>query len=109
MQKILLFVFLLFTVFSAYSTEYYSQSSGFANNPSNWNTARNGSGQSAAGFSSPNDVFIIQTGHSMNLNAAWNVSGNGSSIKIENNATLTATFAVTVDNFELLQGGELHS
>lgn len=105
MCKFLLSAVLMMFSVAGFSTEYYSQGNGQANNPSNWNSARNGSGSTPAGFSGDNDVFIIQNGHSLVTNNTWNISGAGSVLRIENSGTLEATHAVSAQRFEILSGG----
>ncbi len=89
------------------ATTYYSQGSLPPDSTSSWNTGRNAGGSSPADFAS-GDVFVIQNGHNMTTSAAWNISGTGSKLWIENGGTLTADFAVTLatgTNFQIDAGG----
>lgn len=80
--------------------------------PSSWNTKRDGSGSdaTAADFTS-GSRFIVQNAHTMTATAAWNVSGTGSIVQIENGGTITENTPITLSANITLQvdnGGTLN-
>lgn len=74
----------LFTLFlvlggmsSIYATTYYSKATGLnANALITWTVNADGTGANPSNFTTPGDVFIIQNGHTLTLNAAWSLTGN---------------------------------
>ncbi|HZV69053.1 MAG TPA: autotransporter-associated beta strand repeat-containing protein [Saprospiraceae bacterium] len=81
----------------------YSQVSGSPNLNSNWNTMRDGTGISGENSDfSDGYIFVIQgtgnggtTPHTMTTSGTWAVTGAGSSVRIENGATLASPSAIT--------------
>lgn len=104
MRRYLLSAVLLCLYYTAFSTEYYSQGNGSANDLSNWNSARNGSGNAPAGFGIAGDVFIIQNNHELFTSAPWTISGSGASLKIES-GKLIAGHDIQVHSFEIADAG----
>ncbi len=83
---------------------YYSKATGFLNVLSTWGTATNGSGSAPANFTANNMMFNIRNNATPTLNAAWDVTGSGSTIVVGNgvaacNFTIPSGFALngTVD------------
>lgn len=108
-SKICLLLILFFYT-NSYSTNYYSKSSIDASNPSNWNTARDGSGTDAdaSAFTTAGNIFIIQgsgnggtTPHSMTTAANFTLAGAGTTLRIEKDAMLTNTFSVVTPILDL--------
>ena len=95
-----------FTTFGPPVT-YYSQSSGDVLTLSNWNTVPAGGGSSPTSFNNPGDTYIIQSGNSMTTSGAWSIAGStgGSKLEIANGGTLTNTALITVQNFQVDNGG----
>ncbi len=87
---------------------YLSQNSGDPNVLSNW---KNSSGISPVNFTSANQTFIIQSGHTMTTVAAWSVSGTNTMVEITSGGALTETTAITLSANTTLQvdnGGTLN-
>lgn len=74
-----LLLFACASLLNASGITYYTQSSGYVNTLSNWNTSITGGGSNPANFTS-GDIFIIK--HSMLANAQWVVSGTGAKVVI---------------------------
>jgi hypothetical protein len=92
---------------------FYSQGSGDPSVLSNWNTNPLGGGLSPSNFTSNNQVFIIQNGHTMTTTGtAWSVSGSNTKVNIRNGGTLTeGTSAISLSVNTTLQiddGGTLN-
>ena len=102
--KLIALIPVIFLSASTFAATYYSKGSLAANSLSNWSLTRDGSGASPANFTS-GDHFVIQDGHAMTTGAAWTVSGPASRIEIEDGGTLTATYIVSVLNFQVNDGG----
>ncbi len=83
----LIFVFVTANLQAA-GVIYYSQSSGYVNTLSNWNTSITGGGSTPANFTS-GDIFIIK--HSMSANAQWVVSGTGAKVVIAAYASFSSS------------------
>lgn len=85
---------------------YYSKSTDNANVLTNWTANANGTGANPANFTSNNQCFIIQNGHTITANVPWAFSGTNKALKIQNggvltennNITLTSTVTLQVDN-----------
>jgi hypothetical protein len=88
---------------------FYSQSSGDPAVLANWNTNPSGGGFTPTNFTSPNQYFIVQTGHTMTTTAAnWSVSGVNSRVIINNGAAIVANHAITFSantTFQIDNGG----
>ncbi|HLG40757.1 MAG TPA: T9SS type A sorting domain-containing protein [Chitinophagaceae bacterium] len=97
MKPSLLFGILFFVLSSAGANTYYSTNGASPNSISNWHTNRNGTGSTPSNFNGNDDIFIIQTGHSIITTANWTLGGNNSKIIIETGATLQANHKITVD------------
>ena len=91
---------------------FYYQGSGNITDPANWRTTRTGGGgYTPDNFTDYYQTFVVQSGQSVTTNAAWAVTGTGSIIQIENGATLTETFNITLDATGTIQvdnGGTLN-
>lgn len=83
-----LLLFACATLLNASGITYYTQSSGYVNTLSNWNTSITGGGSSPANFTS-GDIFIIK--HSMSANAQWVVSGTGAKVVIAAYASFSSS------------------
>ena len=84
---------------------YYSQGSLPATTLTSWNTARNGSGSPPSDFAS-GGRFVIQNTHIMPTNGViWALTGSGSAIEIESGGRLDADDSVSVENFQVDNGG----
>lgn len=83
-----LMVFVGATLLNASGTIYYTQSSGYVNTLSNWNTSITGGGSIPANFTS-GDIFIIK--HSMSANAQWVVTGTGAKVVIASYASFSSS------------------
>jgi hypothetical protein len=105
MRRILLFIFFLFAVHSAFATTYYSEGSLALNTLANWNSNRDGtSGSTPANFTTAGDIFVIQgTGgggarnDAMTLGTTLTIGSgaNNTKLQIEGGASLTCTSALT--------------
>jgi hypothetical protein len=86
---------------------YYSKGNLAVNTPSNWNTARDGSGTDASSFGTGN-TFVIQNAHAMTLTGSntWNVSTSGT-VQIESGGSWTnsSTGTVTANLLQVDNGG----
>ncbi|HEY6504404.1 MAG TPA: T9SS type A sorting domain-containing protein [Chitinophagaceae bacterium] len=100
MKQALLVVIVLFFLLPAFATTYYSTGNMSPNSTANWRTNRNGTGSSPSNFNSNNDIFIIQSGHTVTTTANWTVGGNNAKIIIESGAVLQANHKVAVDIFQ---------
>lgn len=101
---------LLLTILTAFSvslsaTTYYSQGSLAPNSLSSWNTNRGGGGAVPASFTQANDLFVIQSGHSMVTTASWTIGNTGATLQVESGAVLQASFHISLTgSFQLLDG-----
>ncbi|MBN2487337.1 MAG: hypothetical protein JXB34_15285 [Bacteroidales bacterium] len=85
---------------------FYSQGSVAPNTLANWNTNPGGGGASPTNFAAANQIFVVQTGHTMTTTATWNISGantilriqNGGVLNENNNITLAATGTLEIEN-----------
>lgn len=67
---------------------YFSQGSGDPNVLGNWKTM---GGLSPTSFTLPNQIFIVQPGHTMTTTAAgWSVSGANTKVQVQGGGALTA-------------------
>jgi hypothetical protein len=78
------------------SGTFYSKSSAAVSTPSNWNTARNGTGTDATAYGL-GGTWIVQNSHSMTLSGStgWDVSGTGT-VEIESGGSWTNSSSGTV-------------
>jgi hypothetical protein len=85
-------------VIITWAVPYYSQASGNPSTLSNWNSNPGGGGSTPANFTSNNQAFIIQNGHTMTTTATvWNVSGTNTKVEIQSGGTLTeSTSAISL-------------
>jgi autotransporter-associated beta strand protein len=97
--SILFSLALLFFSNTGHSATYYSKAAGtgIANTVTNWNTLANGTGSDLGAFTAA-DVYIIQAGHTMALNATWGslaytVTVNSGGTLDLNGNTLSSTLA----------------
>ncbi|TCN66379.1 beta strand repeat-containing protein [Acetobacteroides hydrogenigenes] len=68
---------------------FFSQGSGDPNVLGNWKTM---GGLSPTSFTLPNQIFIVQPGHTMTTTAAgWSVSGANTKVQVQGGGVLTAT------------------
>ncbi len=74
---------------------YYSKGSLAPNVLTNWSTATDGTGTSPTSFSSPGK-YIIQETHNMTTTGTWSFGAAGSTLEVQNNASLTANNAITI-------------
>src|SRR5215218_11022196 len=81
------FFFMLCLCKHAIATTYFSQGSVDPATTNNWNTLRAAGGSAPSSFSA-GDIFVIQSGHSMNPATVWTVSGTNSEIQVEAGGTL---------------------
>jgi hypothetical protein len=103
----IIFLIICLPVFIQAQTPYYFIS-GTLSTAANWNTARDGSGTALINFTTNNRTYVIQSGQTVTNSAAWSISGTTSKLQIENNATLTASTAVTLSantTFQVDNGG----
>jgi hypothetical protein len=88
---------------------YYSQGSGDPAVLSSWNTNPSGGGFTPSNFTSANQYFIVQSGHTMTTTAAnWSVSGINSRIIVQNGGAIMANHAITFSantTFQIDDGG----
>lgn len=100
---------------TASATTYYSQQSGAPNDLSNWNTSRTGGGSTPSNFSTSNDVFAIQVGHTMTAELVspsptgrWLLTGINMTLQVEDGGTLQANDIVDLtpsSTFQIDNGG----
>ncbi len=64
-------------------TNYYSAGNDDITSVNSWWTNADGTGSHPADFTSPNQIFRVQSGHVMNTSSLWTVSGDGSRVVIE--------------------------
>ncbi len=100
-------------VLISWTGPFYSQGSGDPSVLANWNTNPAGGGTTPSNFTTNNQVFIIQNGHTMTTTGtAWSVSGNNTKVIIRNGGILTeSTSAITLSVNTTLQiddGGTLN-
>src|SRR5689334_9924813 len=79
---------------------YYSTNNADPGLTSSWHTNRNGTGSTPANFNGT-DIFVIQSNHTMNTSANWNLGGANATIIVESNGTLQANNKITVDILQL--------
>jgi hypothetical protein len=83
---------------------FYSQNSGDPSVLTNWNTLPGGGGSSPLNFTTNNQLFVIQSGHTMTTSGSgWTISGNGTKVQIQSGGILTETTAITVSANTTLQ------
>lgn len=108
MKKILLLT-LLIPSFIFSQTIYYSQGSLDPTITTNWNTIRTGGGTSPSNFTTNNQHFVIQNGHTMTVNSGWSISGgSGVKLQIEDGGILISNAAITFTStptFQIDNGG----
>lgn len=98
-------IVLVCTVLNGFSATWYSQGSLIASALTSWNSNRAGGGTQPTNFTTIGDIFIIQSGHSMN-SGSWNLGSGSLTIRIETNGQLTGTGAITfAGQFEIQDGG----
>ncbi|MGB0430289.1 MAG: hypothetical protein ACPGLV_07425 [Bacteroidia bacterium] len=109
---------ILISYFGAVAQTYYSQGSGDPDLTSNWNTSRSGGGSTPSTFRGSNDVFVIQSGHTLtttnnsggNTNSGWQVIGTSSTLQIEDGGVLVADYEVDIyrssGTFQIDEGGK---
>jgi hypothetical protein len=105
MKRPVLLVLFLCILSTCFSTTYYSTNNTSPNSTSSWHTNRNGSGSTPSGFTNDGDIFIIQAGHTMTTTANWKMNGNNEKVIIEAGATLEGDDKITVDIFQIYDGG----
>lgn len=66
---------------SALSLTYYSKSGTDPSVPSGWNTAPNGSGANAVNFTTPGDIFILQSGQTQKIDGDL-IIGSGVTLRL---------------------------
>lgn len=71
-------------------TNYYSTGSVPIQSTANWKSNRDGTGSSPGNFTTPNQIFNVQSGHSMTAGGTWTVSGSGAKVVIETGGTITS-------------------
>lgn len=101
-------LFILCSSILSYGTTYYSQSSSAPTSTSNWNSERLGGGSSPSNFTSSNDEFVIQNGHTMTNTSTWTISCTNGKLQIESGGTLNAQATVDVVpsmTFQIDNGG----
>jgi hypothetical protein len=76
----------LFAVGNVSGATYYSRGSLAPNSTSSWRTNPDGTGSAPANFTTADDIFIVQNGHTMTMSGTWTVTGN---IVVNNGGTLT--------------------
>lgn len=106
MKQAFSLVVLLSILLTTFGNTYYSTSNSSPNSTSNWRTNRNGTGASPSNFNGNNDVFIVQTGHTVTTTGNWNVNGNNAKIIIEGNGVLRANHRVSIDIFQVDDNGK---
>ena len=91
---------------------FYSQSSGDPNTLTNWNSNPGGGGVTPSNFTTNNQAFIIQSGHTMTTTGSgWTVSGSNTKVQIQSGGILTETTAISFSANTTLQldnGGVLN-
>ena len=87
---------------------YYSQGSVAPNLTANWNTNRAGGGSTPSNFTTANNTFVIQNGHTMTTSGTWSISGSSTKLQIEDGGILIANHAITLSSnttFQIDDGG----
>lgn len=108
MKTLSIALIIVFSPFLGFGTTYYSQTSGDPTSTSNWNTVRGGGGSSPSNFTSSNDEFVIQDGHTMTNTSSWAISCTNGKLQIESGGTLDAQAVVDVVpsmTFQIDNGG----
>ncbi|MFO7575715.1 MAG: hypothetical protein R6W67_11230, partial [Bacteroidales bacterium] len=113
----LLFAFLaVFIVNSAFADTYYSKSGTNPALPSGWNTAPNGTGTDAVNFTTPGDIFILQSGQTQSLLGNLTI-GSGVTLRLEGSIQFqrnsyekiiingTIVFTSNISQVEMVRGG----
>jgi len=100
LRKALLFFIAITAFLYCNATTYYSATGGGnAASTANWWTNNNNTGTNPANFTTPGDVFIVQS--NMTTSTAWTVAGT---IQENSGGTLTATNTVSVMNMTIAGG-----
>ena len=82
---------------------YYSRGNLAPNLTTSWAVNTDGSGSQPANFTTAGDIFIVQDGHSMTMDANWAVTGN---VVINNGGTLTSgAYTLTISGTTTVGGG----
>jgi len=79
-------------------TIYYSKGSGtgVATTFSNWTTNTGGTGSIPSSFTAANQMFVVQSGHTMTIpSGGWVVSGTNTSVMVNSGGTLICTGNIT--------------
>ncbi|MEI9807883.1 MAG: hypothetical protein WDO16_08415 [Bacteroidota bacterium] len=105
MKHALSIVVSLLFLLAANANTYYSVNNAAPNTTGSWKSNRNGTGSSPSSFGHDDDIFIVQAGHTMTTTANWNVNGDDSKVVVEAGATLKANQKVSVDIFQVYDGG----
>lgn len=106
---LLVFHFIALTELNAQPYTYYSQGSLDPTDPTSWNTARDGSGDSGGlndFIFDEGNTFIVQATHTMATTQDWHLNG-GVILSIENQGILRADNQIHLDagEFNVLDGG----
>ncbi len=67
----------------AQTVNYYSTTTSIVNETSSWWTNTDGTGDNPANFTDANQVFVVQSGHSITASGEWNVTGSNSKVLIK--------------------------
>jgi hypothetical protein len=86
MRSLLSFILIVFFGASLFATDYYSQGNLTVNLTTSW---KDSNGFYPPNFTTANNRFIVQNGHSMTASALWTVSGSGSYVVIQNGGKIT--------------------
>jgi hypothetical protein len=95
--EVLVALTLVLGVSSAHATTFFLTAGADPAVAANWGTNADGSGTHPSNFTTGSQIFEFQNGQSATLGANWTVSGSGSAIQIDTNATLDASTFTTAN------------
>jgi hypothetical protein len=89
------------------ATTYYSNGNQAPNVLSNWWTNTNGTGSHPANFTTANNIFTVQNGHTMTTTANWTISGTGAGIIVQAGGALVAANTITTTKLTINASGNV--
>jgi hypothetical protein len=114
--RLLSALILIMLVNSTFAETYYSKSGSNPSVPAGWNTSTNGTGANAVNFTTPGDIFILQSGQTLRPQGNWTI-GTGVTLRVNgtiqflrnSNETITINgtviFTSNVSQVSMMTGG----
>jgi hypothetical protein len=104
MKRLLLLTILLSSLYQSKATDYYSVTSGDANNLSNWRTVPGNA--AVTSFTTGTHKFIVQQGHIMTTTNTWTIGNNNTILLVKTGGTLQGDHLIKFNgNFQIESGG----